>query len=56
MRDNPNGQHTHLALTIVSDRFEGKSLVQSHQIIYKLLDEELKTGLHALVLNTKTTK
>jgi stress-induced morphogen len=56
MRDHPNAQHTHLALNIVSDQFEGKSLVQRHQLIYKMLDQELKTGLHALVLHTKTTQ
>jgi stress-induced morphogen len=41
-------------LEIVSDAFEGKRLVQRHQLIYKLLDEELKGSVHALSMDTKT--
>lgn len=42
-------------VTVVSDEFKGKSLMQRHRLIYGLLDDELKNqGLHALTLKTKT--
>ncbi len=38
----------------MSDEFEGKRLVARHQIMYKLLDDEIKAGVHALSMETKT--
>jgi BolA-like protein 1 len=32
----------------------GKTTMQRHRMIYAALSEELKNGLHALCLNTKT--
>lgn len=37
---------------IVSERFDGQSRVQQHRMIHQVLDEELKTGVHALALQT----
>ncbi|XP_010433494.1 PREDICTED: sufE-like protein 1, chloroplastic/mitochondrial [Camelina sativa] len=45
---------THFNLRIVSDAFQGKSLVKRHRMIYDLLQEELKNGLHALSIVAKT--
>lgn len=45
---------THLAIKIVSDKFEGLSRVKRHQLVYGLLNEEFSRGLHALQLETKT--
>ncbi|KAI9597030.1 bola protein [Syncephalis fuscata] len=47
---------THFRMTIVSSVFEGKSLMQRHRAIYKLLADELaaQDGVHALALVTKT--
>lgn len=45
---------THFNLRIVSDAFQGKSLVKRHRLIYDLLLEELKNGLHALSIVAKT--
>jgi len=42
------GGETHYTLVIQSDKFSGLTKVQRHQLIYRLLDEEFKTGLHAL--------
>jgi stress-induced morphogen len=39
---------------IVSEMFEGKTLVQRHRLVYQALSEELEAGLHALALKTKT--
>ena len=43
------GGHYHV--TIVSDAFEGKSLVQRHQLIYKALGDMMKQQIHALGIN-----
>ena len=47
---------THLALTVVSEQFEGLSRVKRHQLVYSLLSEEFSQGLHALQLSLKTPK
>ena len=41
-------------VVVVSNEFGGKRLVQRHQMIYKLLDDEIKAGVHALSMETKT--
>ncbi|KAJ8444766.1 hypothetical protein Cgig2_011728 [Carnegiea gigantea] len=48
-----NGE-THFNLKIVSNEFEGKSLVKRHRMIYGLLQDELQSGLHALSIIAKT--
>ncbi|XP_021745110.1 sufE-like protein 1, chloroplastic/mitochondrial [Chenopodium quinoa] len=45
---------THFNLKIVSNEFEGKSLVKRHRMIYGLLQDELEGGLHALSIIAKT--
>lgn len=47
-------QETHFTLQVVSSRFDGMSLVQRHRMIYQLLDEEIKAGVHALSIVAKT--
>lgn len=54
---NPTGAadaETHFDVQIVSEAFTGKPLVQRHKMVYSILDHELKTGVHALALKTKT--
>jgi BolA protein len=41
---------------VISNEFEGKRLVQRHQMMYRLLDDEIKAGVHALSMDTKTPK
>ncbi|PVF98561.1 bola-like protein [Serendipita vermifera] len=48
-----NGE-THFAVEIVSKAFEGKRTIQRHRLIYAVLDDELKNGVHALQLTTRT--
>ncbi|KAI3456769.1 hypothetical protein Pfo_013432 [Paulownia fortunei] len=45
---------THFNLKVVSQEFEGKSLVKRHRLIYSLLQDELQSGLHALSIVAKT--
>ncbi|KAJ1285027.1 hypothetical protein BS78_03G249300 [Paspalum vaginatum] len=48
-----NGE-THFNVRVVSKEFEGKSLLKRHRTAYNLLQDELKTGLHALSIDAKT--
>lgn len=54
---NPSGDpdaETHFKVEIVSQAFEGKMPVARHRMVYELLDQEIKDGVHALSLKTKT--
>jgi BolA protein len=44
----------HYYVTLVSDAFEGKSLVQRHQSVYQALGEMMKDEIHALGINALT--
>ncbi|KAL5548727.1 hypothetical protein UlMin_003958 [Ulmus minor] len=44
---------THFNVKVVSEEFEGKSLVKRHRLIYGLVQEEMETGLHALSIVAK---
>jgi stress-induced morphogen len=44
----------HLAAVVVSPAFEGKPLVQQHQLVYDALGEHMTRDIHALELKTYT--
>lgn len=47
----------HYRLTIVSDAFAGKSLVQRHRLVYETLDDLLKQNeIHALSIKAYTAQ
>jgi stress-induced morphogen len=50
------GGSDHYELTVVSEAFAGRSLVERHRLVYAPLAEALKGPLHALVLKTYTPK
>lgn len=50
-----DGDGTHFQARIVSDQFEGKSMLQRHQLVYKALGEKMGTDIHALSMQTFTT-
>lgn len=52
--NNQKGEETHFKVTIISNHFIGKSLLDRHKIIYNLLSEELSTKIHALALKAIT--
>ena len=54
MVEDMTGTRDHLAITVVSDAFEGKMLFQQHQLLMTLLKDELKTRIHAVKLETFT--
>lgn len=51
------GGGDHWDVTVVSDAFEGKRLIQQHQMVYAVFQDELNSGeLHALKLSTRTPR
>ena len=48
------GGGDHFEALVVSDSFEGKSLVQRHQMIYQALGDAMRVRVHALTLKTLT--
>jgi stress-induced morphogen len=53
---SPDRDHedAHFAAVVVSPAFEGKSLVQQHQMVYDALDDHMTTDIHALEIKTYT--
>jgi len=48
---------THFNVTIVSDLFDGVSLIDRHRLVNECLREELEQkGVHALSIKAKTSK
>ncbi len=50
----PPGSESHFRLVIVSEHFEGLALLQRHRSVNRILEQELRDGLHALSLQTLT--
>ena len=48
------GDGDHFEATVVSANFEGKSMVQQHQIVYGVLGDLMHGEVHALALRTLT--
>lgn len=48
------GEQTHITIRIQSKALHGLPRVKAHQAIYKLLAEELRTGLHAVAIEVLT--
>lgn len=54
MVEDLTGTADHLGITVVSDAFKGKLLIEQHQMLMDLLKEELKSRIHAVKLKTFT--
>jgi len=52
----PDEDHedAHFAAVVVSPAFEGKTLVEQHQMVYDALGEAMTTDIHALEMKTYT--
>ncbi len=48
------GEGDHFDATVVSTAFEGKNMVQQHQMIYAALGTLMQKEIHALALHTFT--
>ena len=50
-----NKDHLHLGVTVASDHFAGKTLIEQHQMIMDILKSKLKANeIHAVKIKTKT--
>ena len=47
------GGGDHWNVNIVAKEFEGLTLVEQHQLVYKALGDLMKEDIHALALNTR---
>lgn len=47
------GGGDHWSVTIKSELFNGKTMVQQHQMVYRALGDWMKREIHALALTTK---
>lgn len=56
MHSVPANSETHFKAVLVADAFEGKRSVARHQMVYKLLAEQLAGPVHALALHTYTAE
>ncbi|KAK9266257.1 hypothetical protein L1049_028040 [Liquidambar formosana] len=54
VKDSANAGETHFNVKIVSPKFDGQSLVKRHRMVYDVLADELRSGLHALSIVAKT--
>jgi acid stress-induced BolA-like protein IbaG/YrbA len=50
------GTGDHFSVVVISDKFEGKSLVKRHQMVYATVSDVLTKELHALQLKTYSSK
>ena len=46
----------HYKMILISDNFINLDLLTRHKTVYKILDTLMKTEIHALSINAKTTK
>ena len=49
-----SGDGHHFEAVIVNADFEGKSLIQRHQMVYGALGDKMKVEIHALSMKTLT--
>jgi acid stress-induced BolA-like protein IbaG/YrbA len=49
-----DGDGRHFQAIIVSSEFEGKRLIQRHQLVYKALGDRMREEIHALSMKTLT--
>ena len=48
------GDGDHFEASVVSQQFEGRSMVQQHQMVYATLGDRMGGEIHALALHTYT--
>ena len=54
MHNVPRGSETHFKVVLVSPKFDDLTLIKRHRLVNECLDEELKSGVHALSIVAKT--
>ena len=51
-----NNDNNHFDIIIISDQFEGLSLIKQHRMVYDALDGIITKTIHAIQLKTYTYK
>jgi len=51
---NVVGDGRHFEAVIVCDAFDGKSMVEQHQMVYQALGDNMEEAIHALSMRTMT--
>lgn len=41
----------HFRVLIITDAFEGKTMIERHRMIYRVLDEMMRLDIHALAID-----
>lgn len=49
-----DGDGTHFETTVVSEQFNGKNMLQRHQMVYKTLGDKMGREIHALSIQALT--
>jgi len=49
---SPRGSYSYVRLEVVSEQFEGKSHLEKHQMVYALLEKEMRQ-IHALTMRCR---
>lgn len=52
----PENSESHFRVLIVSEKFSGLTLVQRHQMVHRLVEEQIKGKIHAFSQQTLTPK
>lgn len=52
--EDTTGGGDHFEALVVSNAFEGKSLIERHQVVYAALGDAMRQRVHALALKTLT--
>ena len=48
------GNLDHFQVLVISEDFQGKTMVEQHQMVYEALGDAMKEAIHALALKTFT--
>lgn len=51
---NPQGDGEHYQVLVVSGKFQNKTMVEQHQMVYAALGQAMRSAIHALALRTFT--
>ncbi len=52
--ESPMGDNNHFQCVIVSSKFQGKTMVERHQMVYQALGDAMAEAVHAFALKTYT--
>ena len=52
--ENPQGDNNHFQCVVVSRQFDGKTMVERHQMVYKAMGNAMDSAVHAFALKTYT--